>query len=124
MRLLALMVVMLLYGCGSKIVISDPSDPYAVAQIATVYRSEGKSFSVPNTYNVEVVPEERFICNNLVGVVGCYIHTSKTIYVSGAHGPEVFYLILVHEYMHAILHAVGDPGWITWLDERPLEGAK
>jgi hypothetical protein len=98
---------------------TENREPFATAQIALIYRTEGKSLHVNQTWTVIPVPEERFLCHQQYAV-GCASNELETIFVSQAYGPAAFYAILIHEFMHEILYKVGDPNWISWLDERPL----
>jgi hypothetical protein len=119
MRYLLSFLLALTIGCAGKKYDTTSMDPWYVAQVATVYRTEGQSMDVEKTWTVVPVPDKRFLCSNKY-VVGCASKSMETIFVSIAYGPAMTYLILVHEYMHEILYKVGDPGWISWLDERPV----
>lgn len=120
MKLVLGALVLALYGCAAKVPIGS-LEPWHVAQVATLYRTEGKSLEIEQTWEIVPVRDKRFLCNGQ-WVVGCAVKSIKTIYISTFYGAGMFYAIMVHEYMHEILFKAGDPGWITWLDEQPLKG--
>jgi hypothetical protein len=122
--LLLYVILALLSGCAARSpIVNNTEDPFAAAQVALVYRTEGQSLHVENDWSVEVVPSKRISCHGRTAI-GCAFADRKLILVTSAFGPQVLYLVLMHEYMHMILYEVGDKGWISWLDETISKGGE